>query len=266
MEHLRRKATYTNVISSLCLFPLLGGGAAFAAGLAKNSVGTRQLKKNAVTTAKIKNGAVTGAKLAVASLPTVPGATRPGTADHAASADHATSADRRLERPRRGGPGRECRARRGGHYCRHRDQRRYGALRRGRGQRRSDRRHAARADPVHHQRQQQRGGLQRGRPHPHGDLPGRLPHFRGDHLGEGGNLDCRRISRRSFRSRASAAGLPPTPSRPPRWPGRLAAPAGSGSGMAREITLSGRSGSGCRWGAARISAKLGRKRICSRSG
>jgi hypothetical protein len=104
MEHLRRKATYAKVISSAASSALLGGGAAFAAGLAKNSVGTRQLKKNAVTTAKIKNGAVTGAKLAVASLPAVPGATRAGTADTppppttprprtAGSSDHAAAAD-----------------------------------------------------------------------------------------------------------------------------------------------------------------------------
>ncbi len=64
-KRLRGKLTYANVVSSLCLFLLLGGGAAFAASqLAKNSVGSRQLKKNAVVTAKIKNRAVTGAKLA----------------------------------------------------------------------------------------------------------------------------------------------------------------------------------------------------------
>jgi hypothetical protein len=60
----RPRLTYSNVVSTLCLFLLLGGGAAFAAGkLAKNSVGSKQLKKNAVTAAKIKNGAVTGPKI-----------------------------------------------------------------------------------------------------------------------------------------------------------------------------------------------------------
>lgn len=63
-KRLRGKLTYANVVSSLCLFLLLGGGAAVAAGLAKNSVGTRQLKKNAVTTVKVKNGAITEAKIA----------------------------------------------------------------------------------------------------------------------------------------------------------------------------------------------------------
>lgn len=75
----RKTLGYANVISTLCLFLLLGGGAAYAAThLAKNSVGSKQIKanavsaakikKNAVTTAKIKNGAVNGAKVAAGSL------------------------------------------------------------------------------------------------------------------------------------------------------------------------------------------------------
>jgi hypothetical protein len=63
-KRLRGKLTYANVVSSLCLFLLLGGGAAVAAGLGKNSVGTKQLKKNSVTTVKVKNGAITEAKIA----------------------------------------------------------------------------------------------------------------------------------------------------------------------------------------------------------
>jgi hypothetical protein len=63
-ERLRGKLTYANVVSSICLFLLLGGGAAVAAGqLGKNSVGSKQLKKGAVTAAKIKNGAITGPKI-----------------------------------------------------------------------------------------------------------------------------------------------------------------------------------------------------------
>jgi hypothetical protein len=66
---LRQKLTYSNVVSTLCLFLLLGGGAAYAAAhLGKNSVGAKQLKKNAVTTAKIKKGAVTAAKVKNGSL------------------------------------------------------------------------------------------------------------------------------------------------------------------------------------------------------
>jgi hypothetical protein len=61
---LREKLTYSNVVSTLCLFLILAGGTAFAASqLGKNTVGGKQLKKNAVTTAKIKNQAVTGAKV-----------------------------------------------------------------------------------------------------------------------------------------------------------------------------------------------------------
>jgi hypothetical protein len=60
-------------------------GTAFAAGLGKNTVGTKQLKNKSVTSGKIANNAVTGAKVAsnsltgadinVAALGTVPSAT-----------------------------------------------------------------------------------------------------------------------------------------------------------------------------------------------
>jgi len=65
MKRIKPNLTYANVVSTLCLFLLLGGASALAATqLAKNSVGSKQLKKNAVLTAKIKNAAVTTAKLA----------------------------------------------------------------------------------------------------------------------------------------------------------------------------------------------------------
>lgn len=64
MNRLRSKLTYANVVSTLALILVVGGGSAFAAHqLAKNSVGSKQLKANAVTAAKIKNGAVSAAKL-----------------------------------------------------------------------------------------------------------------------------------------------------------------------------------------------------------
>ena len=85
MKQIRKRLTYSNVMSSLAVFLVLGGATAFAAGLAKNSVGSKQLKKNAVTaakikknavtTVKIKNEAVTGAKVNEATLGTVPSAT-----------------------------------------------------------------------------------------------------------------------------------------------------------------------------------------------
>src|SRR6185295_3088270 len=69
MRRLSGKLTYANVVSTICLVLLLGGGAAYAAShLAKNSVGTKQLKKNSVTTEKIKKNAVTGAKVKKQSL------------------------------------------------------------------------------------------------------------------------------------------------------------------------------------------------------
>jgi hypothetical protein len=111
---LRGKLTYANVLSTLCLFLLLGGGTAFAASkLAKNSVGAKQLKANSVTAAKIKknavttkkikanavtaaqikNGAVTGAKVDLATLGTVPSAGKAGSATTAATAGSAATFD-----------------------------------------------------------------------------------------------------------------------------------------------------------------------------
>ncbi len=103
MKRLLSKFTYANVISTVCLFLLLGGGAAFAAGkLAKNSVGSKQIKANAVTSAKIKNNAVTGAKIKngavggskinVGTLGTVPSATN---ATNAKTADTAKNVNGR---------------------------------------------------------------------------------------------------------------------------------------------------------------------------
>ncbi len=58
------RLTYANVMSTVAVFLVVSGGAAYAAGhLGKNSVGTKQLKKNSVTTSKIKKNAITGAKV-----------------------------------------------------------------------------------------------------------------------------------------------------------------------------------------------------------
>lgn len=70
MKQIRKRVTYANVMSSIAVFLVLGGGAALAAGLAKNSVGSKQLKKNAVTETKIKNGVVTSGKIADGSIVT----------------------------------------------------------------------------------------------------------------------------------------------------------------------------------------------------
>lgn len=50
----RRTFTYSNVISTLCLFLILGGSAAFAATqLPRNSVGSEQLKNGSITLAEL---------------------------------------------------------------------------------------------------------------------------------------------------------------------------------------------------------------------
>lgn len=57
------KLNYANVIATIALFVALSG-IAVAAGLPKNSVGTKQLKRGAVNAAKLKRGAVTAGKIA----------------------------------------------------------------------------------------------------------------------------------------------------------------------------------------------------------
>jgi hypothetical protein len=59
------RLSYANVVSTLALFLVLSGGAAYAAHryLTRKSVGAPQLKSNAVTTAKIKANAVTTRKI-----------------------------------------------------------------------------------------------------------------------------------------------------------------------------------------------------------
>lgn len=59
MLRIRGKLTYSNVISTLCLVLVVGGGTAYAASemLPKNSVGTTQIQKEAVTPAKLSKKA-----------------------------------------------------------------------------------------------------------------------------------------------------------------------------------------------------------------
>jgi hypothetical protein len=63
MRTIGRRLTYANVVSTIALFLVLAGGAAYAARTAKKSVGPAQLKANAVTTAKIKANAITTRKI-----------------------------------------------------------------------------------------------------------------------------------------------------------------------------------------------------------
>jgi hypothetical protein len=101
VNQIRKRVTYANVMSSIAVFLVLGGSAAYAAKkigsneikgnsittgkLKKNAVTASKIKQNSITTAKIKNGAVTGAKVNVGTLGTVPNAT------HATNADNATN-------------------------------------------------------------------------------------------------------------------------------------------------------------------------------
>jgi hypothetical protein len=57
----RPQLTYANVVSSLALFVALGGT---SYAVARNSIGTAQLKNNAVTSAKVRNGALQKGDLA----------------------------------------------------------------------------------------------------------------------------------------------------------------------------------------------------------
>ncbi|MFN8160756.1 MAG: hypothetical protein U0R52_06900 [Solirubrobacterales bacterium] len=57
------KVTYANVISTLCLFLILGGGAYAALRLPKNSVRSRNIVNRQVRVADLANGAVSNPKL-----------------------------------------------------------------------------------------------------------------------------------------------------------------------------------------------------------
>jgi hypothetical protein len=58
MRRLRKQLTYANVMSSIAVFVVLGGGAYAATTLPKNSVGSKQIKANAVTSSKVKDGSL----------------------------------------------------------------------------------------------------------------------------------------------------------------------------------------------------------------
>ena len=70
MQQIRKRLSYANVMSSIAVFLVLGGGAAYAAKkigsdeLRGGAVTTAKIKRNAVTASKIKSNAVTTAKIA----------------------------------------------------------------------------------------------------------------------------------------------------------------------------------------------------------
>src|ERR1700761_3704870 len=103
---MRRHLTYANVVSTICLFLLLGGVAYAGTQLSKGSVGTNALKAEAVTkpklhpnsvnSKKVVDNSLTGEDIDAATLGKVPNATKAESAksaETATNASHATSAD-----------------------------------------------------------------------------------------------------------------------------------------------------------------------------
>jgi len=108
VKQIRQRLTYANVMSSIAVFLVLGGATAFAATkiganelkansiktgkIVKEAVTASKIKTNAIITAKIADKAVTGAKVEVASLGTVPNATKATNATNATNAVNAVNA------------------------------------------------------------------------------------------------------------------------------------------------------------------------------
>jgi hypothetical protein len=80
---LRRKLTYSNVVSTLCLFVVLGGGAYAALTIPKNSVGSKQIKDGSVALKDIEANArdELQAQPGAAGAPGAPGASGASGAD-----------------------------------------------------------------------------------------------------------------------------------------------------------------------------------------
>ncbi len=96
MKQIRKHITFANVMSSIAVFLVLGGGAAYAAKkigsneikgnsittgkIKKEAVSASKIKKNSISTAKIQNDAVTGDKVKESTLSEVPSAAKATTA------------------------------------------------------------------------------------------------------------------------------------------------------------------------------------------
>jgi hypothetical protein len=68
LSEVKERLTYANVMATAAVFIALGGGA-YAASIAKHSVGTKQLKNDAVVSAKVKDGSLAAHDFARDSLP-----------------------------------------------------------------------------------------------------------------------------------------------------------------------------------------------------
>jgi hypothetical protein len=69
-----RRPSYASTVATLALVVALGGTGAYAAGLAKNSVGSEQVKNGAIKSEDVKNDGLKGKDIKEASLGTVPSA------------------------------------------------------------------------------------------------------------------------------------------------------------------------------------------------
>lgn len=69
LASLRQNLTYANVVSTLCLFILLGGSSYAAVTLKKNSVKGKHIAKNAVTAPKVADGSLLARDFAAGELP-----------------------------------------------------------------------------------------------------------------------------------------------------------------------------------------------------
>jgi hypothetical protein len=104
MRRLRARFSYANVVSTLCLILLVGGGTAFAAksmidgkSVAKNSLPGNRIARHSITGAQVKNGALGGAQIDEGSLGQVPSAKSADSSSHAAVADLAHNAESAVE-------------------------------------------------------------------------------------------------------------------------------------------------------------------------
>lgn len=96
----RRHLTYSNVVSTLCLFVVLGGASYAASIVRKNSVTSKSVKNESLTGKDVKDGgltgsdvmddSLTGADVVESSLKAVPNAQH---ADSASTADRASTAN-----------------------------------------------------------------------------------------------------------------------------------------------------------------------------
>jgi hypothetical protein len=67
---MRRHLTYANIVSSLCLFLVLGGSAYAVSQLPRNSVGAAQIKSSAVHSSEVKDRSLRAKDFATGQLPT----------------------------------------------------------------------------------------------------------------------------------------------------------------------------------------------------